>query len=80
MYWHSYQVSILVHITYQVNPDYTKDGNEPRIIKESHFWVSNNKEHDTMFVQKCFKMHWKWLADGGVQPRQHWVFSDGCAA
>jgi hypothetical protein len=32
MYYHSYQLSILVHITYRVNLDYIEDGDEPRII------------------------------------------------
>jgi hypothetical protein len=44
-----------------MNLDYTEDGDEPRITKESHFWVSDNREYDTMFVQKCFKMHWNGL-------------------
>jgi hypothetical protein len=77
-YWHSYQVTIMVHITCRVDPDFVEGTLDVRIIKESHFWISDDKDHDTLFVQHCFMEHWKWLVDKGVSPKEHWVSSDGC--
>jgi hypothetical protein len=31
---------------------------ERKIIKEKHFYILDDKEHDTLFVQHCFMMHW----------------------
>lgn len=79
-YYHSFEVTIMVHITFRLNPMHMIDPSEPRILKEAHFWVSDDREHDTLFVQHCFQMHWGWLPDRGVAPKEHWVFSDGCAS
>jgi hypothetical protein len=38
-YWHSYQVTIMVHITCRVDPDFVEGTLDVRIIKESHFWI-----------------------------------------
>lgn len=80
MYYHSYQVTIMVHITYRRNPDFVEDGDFPKLIKAAHFWISDDREHDTLFVQFCFIQHWEWLQSQGVTPREHWVFSDGCSS
>jgi hypothetical protein len=80
MHWFSHQVTILVHLTYRKNPfpDPLLEGSE--WIKESHFYVSDDKEHDTLFVQHCLLLHWNWLNEQGFKAKQHWVFSDGCSA
>ena len=41
--------TILVHICYQ-----RKDG---ELHKKSIFYISDDKKHDTLFVQHCFKLH-----------------------
>jgi hypothetical protein len=80
MHWFSHQVTILVHLTYRLNlvPDPKVRGS--KWIKESHFYISDDKEHDTLFIQHCLLLHWNWLCEKGFKPRQHWVFSDGCSA
>jgi hypothetical protein len=80
MHWQSNQVTILVHICYRRNPDYADGGSELKILKDAHFYISDDKEHDTLFVQHCFHLHWRWLLDNNVQPRRHIVFSDSCVA
>jgi hypothetical protein len=50
MHWFFHYVTILVHLTYSHNP--SLDANE-KWIKESHFYVLDNKEHDTPFEQHC---------------------------
>jgi hypothetical protein len=36
-YYHSFQITIMVHITFCINPDFSEDSIEPRIIKELHY-------------------------------------------
>jgi hypothetical protein len=73
MHWHSSQITILVHITYRL------DALTNSMVKESHFYLSDDKTHDTLFVQHCFLQHWEWLKGQGVNVARHWVWSDGCA-
>ena len=72
MHWYLDQVTIFVHITYVrvalvVNKFY-------------HFYISDNKNHDTLFVQHCFMLHYQWLEEIGVSPKEHWVWLDGAAS
>jgi hypothetical protein len=41
----------MVHICYWHNPTYIIGGQEPKVIKDAHFSISDDKEHDTLFVQ-----------------------------
>ncbi len=47
----SYHVLCLTLIIMKLN-------GEPKVIKESHFYVNDDKEHDTLFVQHCLLLHW----------------------
>ena len=71
MHWWSVQVTIFVHITY-----YRIDGDVKKVI---HFFISDDKQHDTLFVQHCFTLHWQWLKNLGIELKHHWVWSDGAA-
>lgn len=77
-YFTSFTCTILVHITYRVVVN--RSTKVQKIVKESHFYISDDKEHDTLFVQHCMLKHWKWLDQHGINPKQHVVFSDGSAA
>jgi hypothetical protein len=33
----------MVHMTYRVNPNFVEGGNQQRLIKEGHFWISDDK-------------------------------------
>ena len=48
----------MVHIIFRVNLEYGEDNMQPRIIKEQYYWISDDSEHDTLFVQHCFRIHW----------------------
>lgn len=72
MYYFSTSVTILVHITMW------REGED--IIKQTHFYVSDDKDHDSAYVQHCLLLHWDWLQDSGFIPEEHWVYSDGCNA
>ena len=56
-YYESIIVMILVPITYRVQVNRKSDENT--VIKEAHFYISDDKSHDILFVQHCLIEHWK---------------------
>jgi hypothetical protein len=80
MHWHSYQVSILVHISFRHNPEMDPYNEDTWILNEYHFYISDDKQHDSAFVQHCFGLHWNHMESNGYAPQTHVVWSDGCAA
>jgi hypothetical protein len=50
MHWYSFHITILVHITYQINPNYDVAHLESKILKEVHYYIFDKKEHDTLFM------------------------------
>ena len=79
MHWRSEQVSILVHITFRRNPEWTLCSDEPYLLKEVHYYVSDDKVHDSLYVQHAFMLNWSYLKTEGFQPTNHIVWSDGCS-
>jgi hypothetical protein len=77
-YYESITVMILVYITYRVQVNW--ESGENKVIKEAHFYISDDKSHDTLFVQHCLIEHWKWLADRGFKPKEHIVFLNGASS
>jgi hypothetical protein len=57
MHWFSHHVTILVHLTYRLNPFLDFEVRGSKWIKESHFYISDDKKHDTLFVQHCLLLH-----------------------
>lgn len=58
MHYYNLQITILVHITYRVNPNF--DPTIPQcswILKEVHYYVSDDKTHDSLFVQHVLHLH-----------------------
>ena len=57
-YYHLDQVSIFIHVLYrhaQVSVDSVDNTPESHnVIKEYHFYISDDRAHDTFFVQNCF--------------------------
>jgi hypothetical protein len=80
MHWHSYQISILMHISFHHNPTPNPYDEDLRILTEYHFYISNDHKHDLEFVQHCFELHWQYMAEQGYSPQWHWVWNDGCAS
>jgi hypothetical protein len=79
MHWHNDQITILVHITYRLNPDWHAENDEPLLLKEFHYYVSDDKTHDSLFVQHCFMLNWDDVKSQGFMPENHIVWSDGCS-
>jgi hypothetical protein len=57
MHCFSFQITIFAHITYHHNPNYPVDPNSKRIIQKYHYYVSNDRNHDILFVQHYFELH-----------------------
>jgi hypothetical protein len=79
-HWYNFQLSILVHIMYSVNPDYDATNQDSkRLITTYYYYISDDKKHDSLFVQHCLKLHWCDLIEARIFPTRHIVWSDGCA-
>ena len=74
-YYDSMNVTILVHITHQVQV--CLQTNQEMVVKESHFYIFDDHSHDMLFVQYYLIQHWKWLDAQGINSSKHIVFSDG---
>lgn len=80
-HWFSFQCTILVHITYQVNESHNpSDPKSKRLRTEYHYYISDDRVHDSLFVQHCLVLHWRSLVAAGNIPGRHIVWSDGCAS
>ena len=79
MHWHSYQVSILVQISWIRNPNANPADPSSMTLMKYNFYISDDKSHDSYYVQHCLNLHWKSLHDSGFYPKQHWIWSDGCS-
>lgn len=80
MYYHSDQVTILVQVTYSLDAGADIVDGGVQMIRETHYYISDDRMHDTDFAQHCLMLHWRWMHSKGLSPTMHYVFSDGCAA
>jgi hypothetical protein len=72
---------ILVHLTFRIDPNWKEVDASSRILTEYHFYINDDKSHDNLFVQHCFKLHWKFLGHQGfLLLVEHIVFSNGYAS
>jgi hypothetical protein len=77
MHWFSFQINILVHITYHHNLTFDPTYLKSRILKEVRYYILDKKEHDTLFVQHAFKLNWEFLNKKSCFPKCHVVWSHG---
>ncbi len=80
MHYHSYQISILVHISFHHNPTSDPYDEDSKILTEYHFYILDDPKHNSKFVQHYFKLHWGYMVEQGYAPQWHWVWNDGCAS
>ena len=75
--YHSEQVSIMVHITYRYGP---KSNEEKHVIlKESHFYISDDWTHDIHYVQHWFKLFYDQVIAMDIPFYHHFIWLDGSA-
>ena len=74
----------MVHISYrhaQLDEDGVQSTPEERvIIREHHFYISDDRSHSAHFVQHCFHHRDSWMCEHGITCTQRWIWSDGCGA
>jgi hypothetical protein len=66
----------MIHITY----NHAQNSNEQNkvILKEYHFYISNDQCHDLAYIQHCFQFFYNHLKEKNIQMDQHWIWSDSC--
>ena len=75
-YYNSIQIVIFCHITYRHAPDSVEDNR--KIIREYHFYMSDNRSHSNEFVQHCFKNYFDFLHEHAISMDRHIIWSDNC--
>jgi hypothetical protein len=81
-YYHSDQVTIFVHVLYRhaqhsVDNIENTNGNQ-HVIKEYDFYISDDRAHDTHYVQHYFDKFYDSLKEHGIGFDRHWIWLDGC--
>ncbi|KAL3689045.1 hypothetical protein R1sor_015354 [Riccia sorocarpa] len=74
-YWTSKQVTILVHIFYYHTQFSIADDRDVRNVV--HFFISDDRKHDSFFVQHAFGLLHNWCKENAIVFEHHWVWSDG---
>ena len=81
-YYHFDKVSIFFHVLYrhaQHNVYNIEKRNDNRhVIKEYHFYISDDRTRDTHYVQHCFDIIYGSLKTHEIVMNEHWIWSDGC--
>ena len=73
MHWHCTQVTILVMITYHKNLAYDPCLHDFDLLKDVHYFISDDPTHDIGFVQHSFLLHWNFMKGQGRFPIHHVV-------
>jgi hypothetical protein len=62
------------------NFDNTTPNQNPLALKEVHYYISNDKTHDTLFVdQYVLTLHLEYLKGKGCYLKEHIVWNNGCS-
>jgi hypothetical protein len=76
MHQHNFQVGIIVHINYRHNPIVDPIDPNSTIIKKVCYYIFNDLNHDSLYVQHAFMFHWSLCVERCV-PKQHIVWTGG---
>ena len=75
-YYNSIHIAILVHITYRHAPDSVEDNQ--KIIREYHFYMSDDRSHSHNFVQHFYENYFDFLQEHTIGMDRHIISSDNC--
>lgn len=59
--FHIRLVFLCIFVCNMHNPDANPYGEETWLLMEYHFYITEDKHHDTEMVQYCFNLHWNYL-------------------
>ena len=65
------------HAQFEVDEIESSDENEHIIIKEVHFYISDDRVHDRSYVTHCFVMFFEDLRNHGINVSKKWIWSNG---
>jgi hypothetical protein len=65
-------------ITYRLNPSFDSSIHESRLLKDVHYFVSDDTSPDTLYLQHAFMLQWEFLIGQGYYPTHHIVWLFGC--
>jgi hypothetical protein len=57
-HYFSWQVTILVHLTFHIDPQWDETNMSSMIVIDYHFYMNDDKADDNLFIQHYFKLHW----------------------
>ncbi len=77
MHWHNYQVTILVQICWMRNLNLDLQNEDSKTIMIYHFYVSDDKTHDSVFVQHYLLLHWQDTMKDGWRQKQYQIQFNG---
>ena len=77
-YYTSQQVSIFVHITFMHSRTSIED--DRKILREYHFYISNDQSHSMEFIHGYFQLFDGDLANRGISYHQHIISLENCAS
>ena len=82
-YYHLNQVSIFIHV-FQRHAQVNFDGSNitPEscdVTNEYHFYISDDYEHDTLFIQHFFILIYESFRKNKISFTKHWIELYGCA-
>ncbi len=66
-----------MHINYLHNPLTNLVNQDSTIIKEVHYYVYDDPNHGSLFVQHAFMLCWQYLQGVNYTLRKHIVWTDG---
>jgi hypothetical protein len=55
------------------NPNPNPKDDSTRSIRTYYFYISNDKLHDSYFVQHCLILHWDSVVKAGFTSINHWI-------
>ena len=67
--YNSIQIAIFFYITYRHALDSVEDNQ--KIIKEYHFYISDDRSHSHEFVQHCFENYFDFLHEHAIAMDRH---------
>ncbi len=66
-----------MQIPYKVDPHFNPTNlQSSKSLNEVHYYISDDKTHDNVFVQRVFTLHWGYLKSKGCFPKHRVVWSD----
>ena len=68
-----------MHVTWVSNPSSDPTDESTKNIMQYQFYISDDRKHDSYFVQHYLELHLDSIVESGFTPKNRWISSDGYA-